>query len=339
MRCPPVSGLAHASLRPYLCPRAHEVKYNQCRIDSFTFPNFNMTNFQGWRTPSSIFLLCFAFLCLFGTQHGPMPVGAHSHGHSHRHLVHRGSEKQSGVSRALSLRESSLTAGVGGQGDYTCGPDRPCYNGACCGEGGWCGYSPKYCGTGCQSNCDAKAECGEYAATVGASCPLNVCCSEFGFCGTTSEFCNAGCQSNCKQPKPSGPPSNVQKRVIGYWEAWNMQHPCGNMNIGQIPVNMLTHLNVAFAYISQDFAITNMDGVSLETYRNIGNLKSRNPNLKIVISLGGWAFSDPGSWRNVFPTMVSSKENRAAFIQNLLGFLSEYGYDGVGEPARPLLIL
>lgn len=118
-----------------------------------------------------------------------------------------------------------------------------------------------------------------------------------------------------------------------------MQHPCGNMNIGQIPVNMLTHLNVAFAYISQDFAITNMDGVSLETYRNIGNLKSRNPNLKIVISLGGWAFSDPGSWRNVFPTMVSSKENRAAFIQNLLGFLSEYGYDGVGEPARPLLIL
>lgn len=101
------------------------------------------------------------------------------------------------------------------------------------------------------------------------------------------------------------------------------------MGIGEIPANMLSHLIVAFAYISHDFKITNMDGLSSDVYKNIGNVKSRNPSIKIMIALGGWTFSDPGTWQNVFPDMTSSKENRAAFIKNLLGFLSEYGYDGV----------
>jgi chitinase len=68
---------------------------------------------------------------------------------------------------------------------YTCGPDRPCSNKACCGPSGNCGYTPAYCGAGCVSNCDAKAECGQYAAKLGQTCPLNACCSEHGFCGTT----------------------------------------------------------------------------------------------------------------------------------------------------------
>ncbi|KAM3426153.1 hypothetical protein NHJ13734_009626 [Beauveria thailandica] len=214
-------------------------------------------------------------------------------------------------------------------GDFSCSPDRPCSNGACCGSSGWCGYGPKYCGDGCQSHCDARAECGEYAMKPGLSCPLNVCCSRYGFCGTTSEFCGTGCQSHCDQPKPSLSPSNVQKRVIGYWEAWNHQHACGTMSIGEIPVSYLTHLNVAFGYIDSSFRITNMDGLSSDIYRDIGQVKLRNPGLKIMIALGGWTFSDPGPWQSVFPTMVSSQSNRATFIKNLLGFFSEYGYDGV----------
>ncbi|POS72695.1 chitinase [Diaporthe helianthi] len=230
----------------------------------------------------------------------------------------------SGILHGLNRRASTS-----GQGDYTCAPGKPCSNGACCGESGWCGYSPTYCGDGCQSNCDAKAECGEDAATPGQTCPLNVCCSEFGFCGTTTLFCQDGCQSNCEQPEPSGGGGNVQQRIIGYWEGWNYQHPCGTMTIGQVPVNMLTHLIVAFGYINHAFQVTNMDGLSTDVYKNVGNLKSRNPDLKVMIALGGWTFSDPGTWQSVFPTLVSTQANRATFITNLLGFLSEYGYDGV----------
>jgi hypothetical protein len=57
--------------------------------------------------------------------------------------------------------------------DYSCGPGKPCSNGACCGSSGFCGYGPVYCGKGCVSNCDATAECGKYAKTPRKTCPLN----------------------------------------------------------------------------------------------------------------------------------------------------------------------
>lgn len=62
----------------------------------------------------------------------------------------------------------------------TCNADTPCPNGACCGSNGLCGYSPAECGSGCASNCDAKAECGQYGKPGQQNCPLNVCCSKFG---------------------------------------------------------------------------------------------------------------------------------------------------------------
>ena len=108
------------------------------------------------------------------------------------------------------------------------------------------------------------------------------------------------------------------------------------MGPGEIPVHLLTHLFVSFGYINDAWEVTNMDGIDPDIFKNIGNVKVRNPDLKVVIALGGWAFSDPGPWRNIFPDMTSTKENRATFITNLLGFLSEYGYDGVGRsPCYP----
>lgn len=57
----------------------------------------------------------------------------------------------------------------------------PCTNGACCSIYGSCGYAPEFCGAGnCTSNCDAQAECGQYAPEGDGDCPLDVCCSEFG---------------------------------------------------------------------------------------------------------------------------------------------------------------
>ena len=55
---------------------------------------------------------------------------------------------------------------------------------------GICGYSPNECGSStCISNCDAKAECGQYGVPGNNTCPINVCCSQFGFCGTTDVSC------------------------------------------------------------------------------------------------------------------------------------------------------
>lgn len=90
------------------------------------------------------------------------------------------------------------------------------------------------------------------------------------------------------------------------------------MTPAEIPATMLTHLNVAFAYINSAFEVTNMDGIPSELYKSMGDVKSKNPDLKLVISIGGWTFRDPGDYQAIFPTMVSNSANRANFITNLL---------------------
>lgn len=170
---------------------------------------------------SKMNLLSFNCLCLLALVLYQVNLidARHAHGTDHSHHAHRHNINKNGEDSALPIsspvspsnfssgpllelrdimaRQSGVsTAGQSGgssssasSDDFTCGPGKPCGNGACCGESGWCGYGSTYCGDGCQSNCEAKAECGKNAAKPGQSCPLNVCCSEFGFCGTTKDFC------------------------------------------------------------------------------------------------------------------------------------------------------
>ena len=67
------------------------------------------------------------------------------------------------------------------------------------------------------------------------------------------------------------------------------------------------------------------------TFTRPSKAKAKNPHLKIVVALGGWTFSDPGPWQDISPSLASKKENRATSINNLLGYLSQYGYNGVGK--------
>ncbi|KAL2785034.1 glycoside hydrolase superfamily [Aspergillus keveii] len=112
-----------------------------------------------------------------------------------------------------------------GEEDYTCGPDRECSNKACCGPVTPAEttkvyrYGELYCGDGCQSNCDATAECGRW-------------------------------QSNCNDPKcPSPAGGNVQRMVIGYYELWRANggddSACGIMTPEQIPVEYLDQVRIS----------------------------------------------------------------------------------------------
>ncbi|KAL2869898.1 glycosyl hydrolases family 18-domain-containing protein [Aspergillus lucknowensis] len=222
--------------------------------------------------------------------------------------------------------------------EYSCDEDKPCENGACCGKSGFCGFGETYCGTtgespndACWSNCDAHAECGKDAKEPGTKCPLNVCCSEFGFCGTTGDFCGDGCQSGCEQPGSGASSGNVQQRIIGYYEAWNYEKECMGMNIKQIPVESLTHVNYAFAYISpDDYEIGPMPDVPEKTLTDFTALKERNPQVVLGVSLGGWTFNDNHTdTQIVFADLASTKEKRSKFIKNLLSFMRHYGFDAV----------
>ncbi|KAK4442801.1 glycoside hydrolase [Podospora aff. communis PSN243] len=218
--------------------------------------------------------------------------------------------------------------------DYTCGPGRPCKNQACCGKSGNCGYGPTYCGDGCSSNCDAAAECGEFAKEKGKTCPLNVCCSQYGFCGTTKEFCGDKCQSNCvEHPSPSGGGGGkVLDKVIGYWEAWNDRSPCHKTAASDLPIDALTHVNYAFAYIDPTtYTITTMDASTpLSTFSDVVALKTPKPTLRVYLSIGGWTFSDNNTaTQPLFGRIARDPALRTKFASNLLAFLNSYGFDGV----------
>lgn len=143
-----------------------------------------------------------------------------------------------------------------------------------------------------------------------------------------------GCQSNCGQPSGSGSStSDVQSRIVGYYEAWQVDNVCAAVNLGMknIPLGSLTHLIVSFVYITPNsFELTPMPGVSSDTLSGFAAIKSSNPSTKIMVSIGGWSFNDNGTdTQPVFSDVVSTHDNRAKFVNNLLAFLSAYAFDGV----------
>ncbi|KAJ5426042.1 hypothetical protein N7465_001112 [Penicillium sp. CMV-2018d] len=220
--------------------------------------------------------------------------------------------------------------------EYACNADKPCSNGACCGAGGYCGYEPAYCGTGCLSNCNATAECGKYASTPGKTCPLNTCCSEFGFCGTTADFCGKKCQSNCVlHPVPPGGSSltsMLQRRVIGYYEAWMARKSCHKMTPTDLPLAALTHLNFAFASIDPStYQVVTMDSATpASLFKDTTNVKSIKEDISVYVSIGGWTFSDDGTdTQPLFGEIAASETKRQKFAKNVVHFMQQYGFDGV----------
>ncbi|KAA8652731.1 uncharacterized protein ATNIH1004_001636 [Aspergillus tanneri] len=227
---------------------------------------------------------------------------------------------------------------------YSCTKDIPCHTEACCGsffdgDVGTCGFGDTYCGSDCVSQCDAKPECGQYANPPGKTCPLNVCCSEFGFCGTTPEFCDAsqGCQSNCGSPAipPGKSAKPVTNKVIGYYEAWSARRECYPFPPAAIPIEGLTHLNFAFAYIDPStFEVIPMDDItpsSLFTQTaDVRTFQSGVSTLEVFVSLGGWTFSDNGTaTQPTFGKIASTEANRQRFANNMVKFMKKYGFDGV----------
>ncbi|KAJ5110014.1 chitotriosidase-1 [Penicillium argentinense] len=173
-------------------------------------------------------------------------------------------------------------------------------------------------------------------------CPLNVCCSSFGHRGTTAEFCGDNCQKdsgNCEEhpnpPKGASPIPVLKNKVIGYYQSWAERRSCHTFPPDSIPVEGLTHLNYAFAYIDPDsLEVTVMDDqtpeCSFSRTTDIKNTRSRNSELQIFASLGGWTFSDNDTaTQPVFSDIAADAGKGLKFANNLLSFMVHYGFDGV----------
>lgn len=188
-----------------------------------------------------------------------------------------------------------------------------------------------FCRKGCQSTCERQSDCnpgwngGEWSKMD--KCMLNVCCSKHGFCGYTEEFCGG---NDVKRPSCSLDENKVD-RVIGYYEGWaTAKRPCYAMRPEEIPFGQYTHLIFSFATINpKTYEISPGDYHTEDMMSRIGSIKIIQPNIKIWVAVGGWAFNDPGPTQTTFSDIAASEANIEKFLNSLVKMMNKYDFDGI----------
>jgi chitinase len=117
-----------------------------------------------------------------------------------------------------------------------------------------------------------------------------------------------------QQVLASGKPKEV---IIGYVGGYR----------GLITINIsaakLTHLNYAFVNVINNRAVLSRERTDTVNLRNLGLLKKINPDLKILISIGGW------SWSGGFSDAVLSDTSRQAFAASAIAIVKRFNLDGI----------
>lgn len=99
--------------------------------------------------------------------------------------------------------------------------------------------------------------------------------------------------------------------VVAYVTSWSSVIP---------DASLMTHLNYAFGHVNDSF-----DGVRIDNpdrLRQMVELKVHNPELKVMLSVGGW-----GSGR--FSEMAGDPADRSAFVKDCRRVVDEFGLDGI----------
>ena len=124
-------------------------------------------------------------------------------------------------------------------------------------------------------------------------------------------------------PAPATPTEPVAstKKVVGYYAAWAAY---SGFTPDKLDVSKLTHINYAFANIGSDLKITlGYPDIDPANFSKLNALKQVNPNLKTLISVGGW------SWSGRFSDAALTDASRTAFADSCVDFIVKYGFNGV----------
>ncbi|XP_055000672.1 chitinase-3-like protein 1 [Sorex araneus] len=113
-------------------------------------------------------------------------------------------------------------------------------------------------------------------------------------------------------------------KLACYYTNWSQYRPGeGSCLPDAIDPSLCTHLIYSFANISNnEIDIWEWNDETL--YESLNRLKARNPNLKTLLSVGGWAFR-----HQRFYQVASNPESRRAFISSVPPFLRAHGFDGL----------
>ena len=109
---------------------------------------------------------------------------------------------------------------------------------------------------------------------------------------------------------------------------------------GQIDPSKLTRINYAFSNIEAGRMVPGSPA-DAQNFALLRSLRSTNPNLTILVSVGGWL------WSTNFSDMALTRESRTIFEDSVMQFLTRFDLDGLdidweypglpgsGHPFRP----
>jgi chitinase len=124
----------------------------------------------------------------------------------------------------------------------------------------------------------------------------------------------SACRSD-KDPVAAGPEKKV---VVGYVPGYN-----GVFDVSTVDAEKLTHINYAFVNVKDSVAwLTNIQTDTVN-FRNLNGLKTVNPDLKLMISIGGWA------WSENFSDAVLTDHSRKKFAFSGKKIVEDYNLDGI----------
>lgn len=104
-------------------------------------------------------------------------------------------------------------------------------------------------------------------------------------------------------------------KVIAYYTG-------NEATIKQYPIDKLTHIIHSFLKLQND-TLTFANDEQRSTVQSLVSLKKTYPQLKIMVSIGGWSGCAPCS------DLFASSEHRSTFAKTTVALFKEYGIDGL----------
>ncbi len=120
-----------------------------------------------------------------------------------------------------------------------------------------------------------------------------------------------GCQIS---RTPTNAPAIQPYRIIGYVGS--------STEIWRIDASKLTHINYAFAKINENGAVYFNRSRSIEHMAQLQALKSKNPHLKLLVSVGGWGADG-------FSDAALTDSSRQYFAESIVEMIKQYDLDGI----------
>ncbi|KYB26651.1 acidic mammalian chitinase [Tribolium castaneum] len=110
-------------------------------------------------------------------------------------------------------------------------------------------------------------------------------------------------------------------KVVCYYESWTDE---SQFKVDEIDVDICTHVNFAFLRLNDDGTFRFDGGADDSGLVKFGALKSKNPNVKLLITVGGWT-EDSAAFSHV----ASDDHKKLKLATTVVNYMRKYGLDGV----------